>query len=148
MEKIKRVKASQLPDATSIDGFKAFGIKVNTDGTVDNVKVPMDLFKGDKGDTLTWDELTQEQKSELALTFEKLTPAQKEELRGEKGDAFTFEDFTAEQIEALKVKGDKGDANSLSIGTVESGASAGASITGEAPNQTLNLTLPKGVTQQ
>jgi len=43
-EKIKRVKASQIPDATSIDGFKAFGIKVNTDGTVDNVKVPMDLL--------------------------------------------------------------------------------------------------------
>ena len=44
MEKIKRVKASQIPDATNIDGFKAFGIKVNTDGTIDNVKVSMDLL--------------------------------------------------------------------------------------------------------
>lgn len=49
-------------------------------------------------------------------------------------------------IEDLKVKGDKGDPNTLSIGTVQGGASAGASITGTAPNQTLNLTLPKGET--
>jgi hypothetical protein len=47
-------------------------------------------------------------------------------------------------------KGDKGDtgdigpANTLSIGAVTGGGSAGASITGTAPNQTLNLTLPKG----
>ena len=47
-------------------------------------------------------------------------------------------------------KGDKGDtgstgpANSLSIGTVESGNTAAATITGTAPEQTLNLTLPKG----
>lgn len=44
MEKIKRVKASQIPDATNTEGFKAFGIKVNADGTVDNVKVSMDLL--------------------------------------------------------------------------------------------------------
>lgn len=41
-------------------------------------------------------------------------------------------------------KGDTGPANTLTIGTVEPGAVAGASITGEAPNQTLNLTLPQG----
>lgn len=40
--------------------------------------------------------------------------------------------------------GDPGPANSLSIGTVESGADAAATITGDAPSQTLNLTLPKG----
>lgn len=49
-------------------------------------------------------------------------------------------------------KGDKGDtgdigpANTLSIGTVTGGDSANATITGTAPNQTLNLTLPKGET--
>ena len=58
-------------------------------------------------------------------------------------------------------KGDKGDtgnvgptgpagatgpANSLSIGTVEGGVSAAATITGAAPSQTLNLVLPKGDT--
>lgn len=47
-------------------------------------------------------------------------------------------------------KGDKGDtgntgpANSLSIGTVENGDSCSATITGTAPNQTLNLVLEKG----
>lgn len=37
-----------------------------------------------------------------------------------------------------------GPPNELSIGTVASGAEAGASITGEAPAQELNLTLPQG----
>lgn len=47
-------------------------------------------------------------------------------------------------------KGDTGDtgaagpANSLSIGTVVDGVTADATITGTAPSQTLNLTLPKG----
>ena len=50
-------------------------------------------------------------------------------------------------------KGDKGDtgdtgaSNTLSIGTVTTGAAgsqASATITGNAPNQTLNLTIPKG----
>lgn len=40
-------------------------------------------------------------------------------------------------------EGPAGPANSLSIGTVTSGAAA-ATITGTAPSQTLNLTLPKG----
>lgn len=39
--------------------------------------------------------------------------------------------------------GDVGSANTLSIGTVSEGT-AGATITGSAPNQTLNLTIPKG----
>lgn len=38
----------------------------------------------------------------------------------------------------------KGDPNTLTIGTVESGDTPSATITGEAPNQTLNLVLPKG----
>jgi len=44
--------------------------------------------------------------------------------------------------------GATGPANTLSIGTVQSGATADATITGTAPNQTLNLTLPKGDTGQ
>lgn len=39
-------------------------------------------------------------------------------------------------------KGDTGPANTLAIGTVTSGTLAAATITGTAPNQTLNLTLP------
>ena len=45
-------------------------------------------------------------------------------------------------------KGDKGDTNSLSIGTVttgEAGSQASATITGDAPSQTLNLTIPQGI---
>ncbi len=41
-------------------------------------------------------------------------------------------------------RGETGPANTLTIGTVQGGASADASITGSAPSQTLNLTLPKG----
>lgn len=41
-------------------------------------------------------------------------------------------------------KGATGPANTLKIGTVTSGSEAGATITGTAPNQTLNLVLPKG----
>lgn len=40
--------------------------------------------------------------------------------------------------------GAPGPANSLSIGVVQTGATAGATITGTPPSQTLNLTLPKG----
>ena len=43
-EKIKRVKASTIPTATSIEGFNAFGIRKNADDTIDNVQVPMDLL--------------------------------------------------------------------------------------------------------
>lgn len=43
-------------------------------------------------------------------------------------------------------EGPSGPANTLSIGTVTGGATAAATITGTAPNQTLNLTLPKGDT--
>lgn len=41
-------------------------------------------------------------------------------------------------------QGATGPANTLKIGTVTSGSEAGATITGTAPNQTLNLVLPKG----
>ena len=44
-------------------------------------------------------------------------------------------------------QGETGPANTLSIGTVttgEAGTQASATITGESPNQTLNLVIPKG----
>ncbi|AVR57079.1 tail protein [Mycobacterium phage Pistachio] len=41
-------------------------------------------------------------------------------------------------------QGLQGPANSLSIGTVASGTTASATITGTSPSQTLNLVLPKG----
>lgn len=42
--------------------------------------------------------------------------------------------------------GETGPANTLAIGTVTKGTEAAATITGSAPNQTLNLVLPKGDT--
>ena len=41
-------------------------------------------------------------------------------------------------------KGDTGPANVLTIGTVGSGSTASATITGTSPSQVLNLVLPKG----
>lgn len=43
-------------------------------------------------------------------------------------------------------EGPVGPPNTLAIGTVQSGVAAAATITGEAPEQTLNLVLPKGDT--
>lgn len=98
--------------------------------------------KGDKGDTGPANTLsigTVQKGNDAAATITGTAPNQTLNLtlpKGDKGD-------TGE-------KGDKGDtgstgpANSLSIGTVESGSTAVATITGTAPEQTLNLTLPKG----
>ena len=44
------------------------------------------------------------------------------------------------------IQGEKGESNILTIGTVEKGEEASASVTGESPNQKLNLVLPKGDT--
>ena len=66
---------------------------------------------------------------------------------------FTFSDTTTKTVNVSAQKGEKGDkgetgaTNSLSIGTIttgEAGSQASATITGNAPNQTLNLTIPKG----
>ena len=53
--------------------------------------------------------------------------------KGEKGD-----------IGPQGEKGDTGPSNVLSIGSVTKGDEANATITGESPNQILNLVLPKG----
>lgn len=47
-----------------------------------------------------------------------------------------------EEIDALI--GPAGPSNNLSIGSVSKGENASASITGDSPNQVLNLVLPKG----
>ena len=86
--------------------------------------------KGEKGDTgATGPEGPQGPKGDTGDTG----PAGPEGPQGEKGE-----------------KGDTGatgPANTLSIGTVttgEPGTAAAATITGEAPTQTLNLTIPRG----
>lgn len=57
-------------------------------------------------------------------------------IQGEKGDKG---DAGRDGID-----GEPGPANTLSIGTVVKGTVASATITGDSPNQTLNLVLPKG----
>lgn len=47
-------------------------------------------------------------------------------------------------VRAPGERGPDGPANQLAIGTVEAGEEAVATITGEAPNQLLNLILPRG----
>lgn len=60
-------------------------------------------------------------------------------------DKETIDISTVLKADFLKgEKGDKGDANKLVIGIVEKGEEASASITGDSPNQILNLVLPKG----
>lgn len=52
--------------------------------------------------------------------------------------------LTAVQVQAMIAAATQAPAASLEIGTVSSGTTAAASVTGTPPNQTLNLTLPKG----
>lgn len=63
-------------------------------------------------------------------------------------DGTTYKKFKFSNLKGEKGEtGDTGATNSLSIGTVttgNAGTQASASITGDAPNQTLNLTIPKG----
>ena len=50
-----------------------------------------------------------------------------------------------EEVDSLIGKeGPAGPSNSLSIGTVKKGEIASATLTGNSPNQELNLVLPKG----
>ena len=109
---------------------------------------------GENGYWLVWDtDSGAYVESDLPLPAVSVGPQGPQGEKGDKGDAFTYADFTAEQLAALK--GEKGDtgatgpagpANTLSIGTVTQGTEAEATITGAAPNQTLNLVLPKGDT--
>jgi hypothetical protein len=80
--------------------------------------------------------------SSPAVTITGTAPAQVLNFtlaKGDKGDTGSKGDTGA-----AGATGAAGPANSLSIGTISSGTSAAATITGTAPSQTLNLTLPKG----
>lgn len=65
--------------------------------------------------------------------------------RGEKGDPGETGPAGPQGPQGEKGEpGDLGPANTLSIGNVSPGAVADASITGDAPSQTLHLVLPQG----
>lgn len=153
IEKIEKVDTTELVDTYQI----TFN---DTTTTTFQVKNGEKGDKGEKGDT----------GSQGPQGVQGLQGIQGEQgIQGQKGDAFTYDDFTPEQLEALRgpqgiqgpqgVQGTKGDtgapgpqgiqgeigpANTISIGTVTKGNEAKATITGNAPNQTLNLVLPKG----
>lgn len=57
-------------------------------------------------------------------------------------DADTMKTYTDFNVSIPR--GEQGSPNTLTIGSVESGKVASATITGGAPNQVLNLVLPKG----
>ena len=81
------------------------------------------------GATFTPQTQSTEEGVELSWTNDKglANPASVVIPKGEKGDT-----------------GNTGPSNVLTIGTVQSGETAGATITGTSPSQTLNLTLPQG----
>lgn len=66
-------------------------------------------------------------------------------LKGDRGDVGEQGPKGDQGIQGIQgTQGEPGPANSLIIGTVEKGDVASATITGDAPNQVLNLVLPKG----
>lgn len=101
--------------------------------------------KGDKGDigasnVLTIGNVTKG--DEASATITGTSPSQVLNLvlpKGNKGDTGDKGD-TGEKGET----GDVGPANTLTVGSVVSGEEASVTITGEAPNQVINLVLPKG----
>ena len=100
--------------ATGGNKMSVINIYVNDENKV-NVKDDAQIIKikGDKGDPIRFEDLTEEQKAELkgpkgdALRFEDLTEEQKVELKGPKGDALRFEDLTEQQ--KAELKGPKGE---------------------------------------
>lgn len=78
-------------------------------------------------------------------TLDNPTPVNIKGQKGPKGDTGLQGPQGIQGIQGEKgIQGETGPANTISIGTVSSGTEASATITGNAPNQTLNLVLPKG----
>ncbi len=98
--------------------------------------------KGNTGDTGPSNVLnigTVEKGEEASATITGESPKQILNLvlpKGDKGDKG--------DIGETGPQGERGFSNVLTIGTVEKGDNAEANITGESPNQVLNLVLPKG----
>ncbi|MFO3716131.1 hypothetical protein [Anaerococcus cruorum] len=119
--------------------------------------------KGDRGEPLKYEDLTEEQKFELKgkdgtmsfedlteeqratlkgdkgdpFEFEDLSEEQKEQMRGPKGEPFTYDDFTQEQLEALK--GEQG----ASITITETSEDEVGNIVIKFSNDT-EVTIPRG----
>ena len=135
----------RLQDWTGGDGTKpATGSYVGSSGLVSNIALAVDI-RGSIGqngaagpsNVLTIGTVTEGLVASASITG--ASPTQVLNLVLPKGDKGDKGDTGA--------KGDTGDAgppNSLQIGTVVSGGTASATITGTSPSQVLNLVLPKG----
>ena len=116
---------------------------VNIRGDSPNQILDFILEKGDKGDT-----------GESGVYIGDIEPEDiniKVWIKPEgESNILKIRDSTGKFQDILSIKGEKGDtgdigpANTLTIGTVQSGKTPSATITGEAPNQVLNLVLAKG----
>lgn len=113
-------------------------------GNSPNQVLDFTLEKGDKGDTGESGVYIGENEPEDKLIKVWLQPD------GQGSNILKVRDSTGKFQDILSIKGEKGDtgevgpANTLTIGTVQSGDIPSATITGEAPNQLLNLVLVKG----
>ena len=109
--------AEEAGDACAAGGVRVdSGLDSDNSGTLEASEITQTsaVCHGEKGDSLTFDALTDEQKAALkgekgdtgdSLTFDALTTDQKAALKGEKGDkgdALLFSDLTTDQIDELK----------------------------------------------
>jgi hypothetical protein len=97
----------QLALLKGANGLSAYEIALNNGFEGSEIEW-LNILKGADGKSLTYDDLTPEQKEELKgadgknLTYDDLTLEQKEELKGADGKSLTYDDLTLEQKEELK----------------------------------------------
>lgn len=113
----------------------------NITGESPNQVLNLVLEKGEKGDT-----------GESGVYIGDTEPIDEKinvwiQPNGNNGNILKIKNSDGEFKSILSIKGDKGDpgvSNTLIIGSVTTGETSSASITGESPNQVLNLVLEKG----
>lgn len=132
--------ASRLTVGTVTTGTPGSAAAVTIAGAAGSQTVSFTIPRGDVGATGPANTLaigTVTSGASAAATITGTAPNQTLNLTLPKGDTGN-----------TGATGPAGPANTLAIGTVTTGAagsSAAASITGTAPNQTLNLTIPQGI---